>query len=93
MDGQSQRSRSGQTMFTKSDFETPFSRLRFDVDSLTTPLGGGGGTRQQFEGQRFGLPADSLLDDSLRFAPPTPVGLFDRLHDLVDHLPEDSGTF
>lgn len=91
MDGQSQRSRSGQTMFTQSDFQTPFSRLRFDVDSLTTPLGGGRGARQEqeCEGRRFGLPADPLLDDSLRFTPLLPTGLADRLHQLVDELPED----
>lgn len=92
MDGRSQRSRSGQNMFTQPNSQTPFSKLRFDVDSLYAPLaaGGGAGSRDGQEGMRFGLPADPMLDDLLRSRPMMPESLQQRLHELVDQL--DDGT-
>ncbi|MCO6045554.1 hypothetical protein NG895_16705 [Aeoliella sp. ICT_H6.2] len=86
MDGRSQRSRSGQAMFTQPNSQTPFSKLRFDVDSLYAPLasGGGAGRREGQEGLRFGLPADPMLDDVLRSVPVMPDSLEARLHSLVD---------
>ena len=91
MDGKSQRSRSGQTMFTQSDTQTPFTKLRVDLESFFAPLGGGGGGagRDGQEGLRFGMPADPLMDEVLRFSPAMPVGLDARLHRLVDQLMDD----
>lgn len=91
MDGKSQRSRSGQNMFTQANTQTPFTKSRVDLESLFAPLGGGGGSagRDGQEGLRFGMPADPLMDEVLRFAPAMPVGLEARLHQLVDHLMDD----
>ncbi len=94
MDGRSQRSRNGQAMFTDFNSKTPFSRLRFDIESLASPLGGGGGL-PRFErdyGLRFGMPADSMMDEALQSIPPVPRGYVDRLHMLVDELAEDTAA-
>ncbi len=103
MDGESHRSRSGQRMFTEPNNKTPFGRLRFDVDSLVSPLGGddprsaggplsSGGAVADGEGngRRFGMPADPLLDDFLKYSPTVPLAFADRLHQLIDELPEDT---
>lgn len=94
MDGRSQRSRSGQTMFTQPNSQTPFSKLRVDVDSLFSPLsaGGGAGRREGQEGLRFGLPGDPLLDDLLRTAPVVPASLEDQLHSLIDQWADATGA-
>lgn len=93
MDGESHRSRSGQSMFTDSNNKTPFSKLRFDVESLVSPLSSGGGAaRFESERMRFGMPADPLLDEALRQAPPVSREFINRLHQLVDELPEDTAV-
>lgn len=94
MDGRSQRSRNGQAMFTDFNNKSPFSRLRFDVESLASPLGGGGGlpSVERDDRLRFGMPADSMMDESLRYTPPVPRGYVDRLHMLVDELAEDTAA-
>jgi hypothetical protein len=93
MDGESHRSLSGQTMFSESNSKTPFCKLRFDVESLISPLGSGGGVaRTEGENMRFGMPADPLLDHVLQYAPAMPCGYIGRLHSLVDDLPEDAAV-
>jgi hypothetical protein len=80
-------------MFTESNNKTPFSKLRFDFDALVNPLGGGGGaSRVEVDHLRFGMPVDPLLDETLRCAPPMPRHLVDRLHQLIDELPEDTAV-
>lgn len=93
MNGESGRSRNGQTMFTHPHSKSPFSKLRFDVDSLVNPLAGGGGAASVERGSlRFGLPADPLMDDVLRNSPPVPRDFVSRLHLLVDELTEDTAA-
>lgn len=93
MNGESQRSRNGRAMFSPSDTHSPFSKLRFDVDSLTSPLAGGGGAgRLEAEPRRLGMPADPMLDDLVRMAPALPPGLELRLHQLVDELADGSAA-
>lgn len=71
---------------------TPFARLRFDVDSLWPNLSGGEVVRPGEQGMRLGLPADLLLDDALRIGPLVPRGVVERLHALVDELAEDTAV-
>lgn len=93
MNGDSQRSRNGQTMFSPSDTHSPFSKSRFDVDSLVSPLGGGGGAgRLETEPRRFAMPVDPLLDELVSAAPVLPAGLESRLHQLVDDLADGSAA-
>lgn len=93
MNGKSQRSRNGESMFIDFNNKSPFSKLRFDVQSLEGPLGtGGGATRVERDGLRFGLPADPLLDEALKRTPAAPSGYANRLHQLVDELAEDTAA-